>query len=397
MTVPQETDVLILGGGCAGLSLGRHLALATRDPVTRPFRVDIVEARSTYTNDRTWCCWRVEPHSLDEIVAHRWSKMTVRSGSRTVPIDCPSTPYEMIESSAFYAHCQSVVAASPSVRLHLGEHISAAPQPHENGWQIQTAQGPITARTIVDTRPPTRPSAAYARLWQSFVGQTVTCDDRRFDPQTVLLMDFAPASTKLLAFTYVLPRSEHHALIETTVFATEQFTAADLAAQQAQAVDTLCGGMPVAISRTESGILPMGLTRAKPPPRPDGTSGYVQAGIMSGAARPSTGYAFQRIQHWAAACAASLQRGSGPIGPKLDTPLTAWMDGLFLEVLRANPAQGPDLFLSLFERAGAGSIIRFLSDRATLADRLAIIHALPLGLFLGQASRLAFDQMRRAA
>jgi lycopene beta-cyclase len=45
-----DTDVLILGGGCAGLSLA--VALAERAPA---MRVDTLEARMDYTRDRTWC------------------------------------------------------------------------------------------------------------------------------------------------------------------------------------------------------------------------------------------------------------------------------------------------------------------------------------------------------
>ena len=62
-----DADVLILGGGCAGLSLATALAEQHSD-----LRVQILEARTTYVRDRTWCLWNTEPHPFQHCVTHRW-------------------------------------------------------------------------------------------------------------------------------------------------------------------------------------------------------------------------------------------------------------------------------------------------------------------------------------
>ena len=116
---------------------------------------------------------------------------------------------------------------------------------------------------------------------------------------------------------------------------------------------------------------------------------------MSGAVRPATGYAFQRIQRWAEACAASLQAGNGPCGHAPDPFLTRFMDKLFLQVLRDHPKLGPDIFVNLFGKAEIAGVIRFLSDQATLFDRASIISALPIGVFLGELIKnTAFNQIK---
>jgi lycopene beta-cyclase len=51
-------------------------------------------------------------------------------------------------------------------------------------------------------------------------------------------------------------------------------------------------------------------------------------------------------------------------------------------VLRARPDLGPSLFMDLFSRADPARVIRFLSDKGTLADHLAMITALPARPFL---------------
>jgi lycopene beta-cyclase len=63
------------------------------------------------------------------------------------------------------------------------------------------------------------------------------------------------------------------------------------------------------------------------------------------------------------------------------------LDSLFVSVLRANPAAGPSIFLSLFEKADTSRIIRFMSDRGTVADCAMVAAALPPLPFLREIPR----------
>lgn len=371
-----DADLLILGGGCAGLSLGLRLA-------ERPAsgRTVILESRSHYTNDRTWCFWRLQPHRFQHLVTCSWSNMAVTSAARRVTFTNVHTPYEMIPADRFYADAQAALERSSSVTLHLGTKVLAPPRRVGGLLRVETTAGPIVAHQIVDTRPP-RAECAGSPLWQSFIGQEIECDAPRFDTATAELMHFDSTRTGDVLFSYVLPFSPNRALIETTVFGPHQLGAADLDAIQADTVQRLCGGARAHVLRTESGVLPMGVT-----PRPAETPGYVRVGLMSGAARPSTGYAFQRIQSWAGACAESIARGAPAIGHAPEPVLRREMDRLFLRVLRTHPERGPELFTRLFGDAGADRVIRFLSDAGTLADCAHLGLRLPIGLFLRELAR----------
>ena len=96
--MPVDLDLVVLGGGCAGLSLAERLAEQS-GPCRR---VAVLEPRSRYSNDRSWCFWRLGPHRHDALVRHRWSQIGVRSPSKTVRMDCAETPYQLLEASAFY-------------------------------------------------------------------------------------------------------------------------------------------------------------------------------------------------------------------------------------------------------------------------------------------------------
>ena len=66
----SDADVLIVGAGCAGLSLAWHLVergLGGR-------RLLLVDPRTEYGRDRTWCFWNVVEHPFEDLVTKRWSR-----------------------------------------------------------------------------------------------------------------------------------------------------------------------------------------------------------------------------------------------------------------------------------------------------------------------------------
>ena len=389
-----DLDLVVLGGGCAGLSLA--LRLAERPGACR--RVAVLESREAYRHDRSWCFWRLGPHRFEPLVKRTWSQVSLRSATQAVQVDCAGTPYQLLESDTFYNHAQRAFAASTVARLQMGVTVLGPPQPVPGGWRIATSGGDLTAKHVIDTRPPGPPKEGSALLWQSFLGEELVCDHAVFDPGRVELMDFADDSPGAVAFTYVLPLANNHALVETTLFDPQPHGPADLARRQQMAVQRLCGAAASYVARTESGILPMGLvptgsTHQQMPPG----HGHCRVGLMSGAARPASGYAFQRIQRWADDCSASLRKGCDPVGHSPDPLLTRLMDRLFLDVLRSHPERGPELFTSLFAQVPTPRIVRFLSDRASVMDRIAVAASLPTGLFLGQAMHSVLRSMPRVS
>jgi len=382
--LPTDLDLVILGGGCAGLSL----ALRLTDPRGLRQRVAVLESRHVYRHDRSWCFWRVGPHRYEHLVKRSWSHVALRSAAQAVQVDCTRTPYQLLEAGDFYDHACGAIAASPAVRLNLGVTVQGPPLRVPGGWRIETSAGGLTAAQVIDTRPPSPPRRGDALLWQSFLGEELVCDRAVFDPSRVDLMDFGNDLSGAVAFTYVLPLASDRALVETTLFDPQPRAPADLACRQQQAVQRLCAGASSQVVRTEAGVLPMGIAGMARQEAALGR-GHWRAGLMSGAARPATGYAFQRIQRWADDCSEALRDGRDPSGHAPDPLLTRFMDRLFLDVLRSHPERAPELFTRLFGRTATPRIVRFLSDRATFVDRVAVAASLPTGLFLRQLLRSA--------
>ena len=372
----SDANLVILGGGCAGLSLGMRLA---EDPgLTK--KIMILEPRTSYENDRTWCFWKTAPHRYEALITKSWAKMSIGKDQRATIADCSKTPYQMLQAACFYKDAINTIERSPNVKLRLGVRAYNRPFKQGSQWHIETDLGPLTADFVVDTRPDPNSISGNATLWQSFLGHEVECDSARFNPTIVKLMDFLPFFDGNMHFSYVLPLSQTRALIETTVFGPKRLNAEALGKLQADNLKRVCGNVAFKIKRLESGILPMTTLRSDCNVEP----GYIRTGLFHGGARPSSGYAFQRIQRWADKCALALSRGQPACGHEADQFTTRAMDGLFLKVLRASPEEGAELFTRLFERVDPARVIRFLSDAGTLSDKIAIISALPSSLFIKQ-------------
>lgn len=373
-------DLVILGGGCAGLSLSMALEVNGGGKLSTL----VIESRNAYQNDRTWCFWSDQARILPYKIQHRWQTMRVSNGGRTVSLNCGSTPYNMLAGEHFYTAALASIDRQPNITLRMGTSVSSEPSLAEGVWTVNTSAGSFTARAIVDTRPSRPVEMGGATLWQSFYGLEIECEAAVFDSTSLDLMNFLDPDPRHVPFLYVLPVSPTRALIELTVFGAQPLERGELSSQLEAAVAKMVADSPFETIRSEHGILPMGLTNA---PREQHSS-YSRVGIMAGGARPSTGYAFQRIETWAHKCAYSLVRHGRPTPHRPDSLPLRLMDRIFLEVLRTHPIRGGAIFFSLFGCAHPARVIRFLSGHGGIFDSLAVIAAVPFTPFIRAALKL---------
>jgi lycopene beta-cyclase len=362
-----DVDVAILGGGCAGLSLAVRLAQSN-------LSVRVIEPRKTYANDRAWSFWRMHSDPFEDCVRKEWSSWTITGPLGVTARSSSRMRYQTVESGAFYRQACNMIEKGRKMTLSLGVSAQSVAQ-SSAGWQVHTEDGAFTAATVVDTRPPRR----IPTYGQFFLGREIKTERPVFDSDVVQLMNFRSGYSTGVDFVYVLPFAVDQALVEVTSFAPhnpghQKFTSwldTEIAALNPGQIEVL---------RTEAGALPMqvgfaDLTHDK----------IIHMGLGSGAARPSTGYAFTRIQTQADHVAAALIAGEVPDG-KLDGSVTHFMDRVFLQVLAAAPARGPAMFQSLFRNAPANRLERFLSGSTHPLDRLSVMASLPTLPFLHAAA-----------
>ncbi len=361
----ETFDIAILGGGCAGLSLARELTNLSYSK-----RVIIIEPRTIYEHDRTWCFWAKARHSLSTIVSKKWQNWQFSIQNHIVKHTGRNLSYQQIRSTDFYQSCLETIAIRSNIELRQG--LSAKTISINGDWvSIETDKGPIAADFVIDTRP-RPPHEDTAMLWQIFSGAEVETKASCFDPLTAGLMENMKSDPTGLKFTYVLPTTTHRALIQTTRFALTKIPPGQLDDEFHADLNAHVEG-PVTLKRWERGCLPMGQTVI----RANTSSRIIRAGQAAGVLRASSGYGFLRIQAWAQALANDLVEGETPCAKPFGSPLERKMDSIFLAALLRSPHSAAGWFIGLADYLTGDEFGQFMSQSPSLSSWLKVVSALP--------------------
>lgn len=360
------SDLVILGGGCAGLSLGARLATLAAEGVPIP-KTRILESRLTYEEDRTWCFWHPVEEPQPWPVAATWSRWRFSAGTDTTLHISNYWHYCCLRASDFYRTARERIASCPEIQLELGVDVTGL-ESHTDRVTIYKKSGTLETDTVVDCRTPDPAIARKATIHQVFLGFEIETEKVGCPSDTVGLMEDMAVDAQGFHFLYHLPLSPQRHLIEATRFSQEPLPPESLAPLLQKALGRF--ESEVRIVRQEAGVIPMGLSPQADQPR------IISGGARGGAVRPSSGYAFQRIQDWAGRTASRLSESEIPVStlPRGQTR----MDHIFLRAMQKNPDGLPVWFLRIAETLSPESFARFMSDQATVGDRLSVIRALPV-------------------
>ena len=211
-----DTDIAILGAGCAGLSLAAALAIARV-----PGHAMLLDARSTYIRDRTWCFWNTEEHPFTPAISHSWSSWRVSHDGQEALQHSRRYRYCHIASDDFYRLATDRIARAGNQELCLDVAVHAT-EAHPSGLvAIETSRGRLLARQVFDGRTPDGIAEGVKisapALLQRFTGWYVRTSNPCFNSETVDLMRFLPSDVAgRTRFLYLLPFSTTEALVEMT-------------------------------------------------------------------------------------------------------------------------------------------------------------------------------------
>ena len=390
-----DFDYIIAGGGAAGLSLAYAL---TQEPRLRDKRVLLLEPAAKDKNDRTWSFWADEPLPFDSIVAHEWQQLAFRSPGFEQVFPLKRHRYKMIRGLDFYQFVHAALAASPQVTVKQTAVDKLENLP-PGGVVAHTTEGKFTARYAFDSRPPVveQKPDKHRYLLQHFVGWEVETDEDVFNPAVVEFMDFRGPQYQEPRFMYVLPFSPRRALVEYTLFSAERLPKA---AYEAAMHDYLTNTLEVKQYRVEAeevGAIPM---TDHPLPARRGAN-IINLGTRAGRAKPSTGYAFKRIQaHTARLVAALVATGAPPPDPTGDQWQFHLFDTLLLDIMQRQGETTRDIFAEMFQHNPVERIFDFLDERTSWVENLQVMNSVTPWPFLrsiGQVLRGRPGQRRPAS
>lgn len=369
--------------------------------LTRQLRILLLEPRTEYVHDRTWCFWNVLPNPFEDCVSHRWTSWSVAGPTRRVDRSSPGLTYNHLPADTFYDRARDILASDPNVELRLGVRVERLEQVGRTVRVISDA-GEVEANMVMDSRPhrikgPASASSGvrFPRLIQHFHGETIRTESDVFDPAVATVMDFRVSQDEGIHFVYVLPFDRRTALIEDTYFAGRPKPLEAYSRQIADYARTRYGADRYEVLHSETGAIPMD----SQPHRSRAGTRIIDIGVRGGAARPSTGYAFLAIQRQAARLSELLKGwaddpdGDPPQPPRTYSRRSAFLDRVFLSHLVRHPQRAPELFLRMFDRVRPDALARFLFDGGSPADDLRVMSALPAAPLVAAAlNQYVFDR-----
>lgn len=370
----QSVDVLIAGGGAAGLSLACQLV---RGPLHNK-TILIVDCDAKHQNDRTWCYWTNHATLFDPVVCGSWRRLRVVADDFATTLDLGSYRYNLVRGIDFYRFAHNTLAAHPNVQLFGGrvERIDDGPEVARAVVDGQT----IAANWVFDSRfvlPASERAATTSGrvqlLKQEFAGWEIDATREVFDPDQPTLMDFRTPQGAGLRFLHLVPFSPQRALVDFVSCASNTLGPAALhEALGSYLCDVLAVGS-YHVLREEHGVTPM-----TDRPFPRRISQHVMAiGLPGGRAKPSTGYAYLRIQDDAKAIAQSLVDFGHPFAVPHSARRYRFFDAVLLDVLDRHPEDAVPIFTALFRRNPVTRIFRFLDEEASVWENARALPSLP--------------------
>mgnify|MGYP000715794089 CR=1 FL=1 len=376
-----QFNYLLAGGGCAGLAMAAQLHLRFGAQA----KILIVDRDDKNSNDRTWAFWSDQelPLGLDKIVRKEWSAVRFRSPSWERTTTIAPYQYRLINGIDYYRFMRAKLEAAPNVYFLKGE-ISHLGEDDKSPWarvnnQLYRAEWIFDSRVGPETRP--AESSPHYFLWQHFYGWRVKMDKPHFATQVATLMDFSHSHDGHPTFFYCLPFSPTEALVEFTAFSNSLMDQEAYRKRMVEYLHQRFGPAKYIVTEEEQGRIPMTdvdlANRNYRRIRSIGTAGN--------AVKPTTGYAFLRIQQQAESMAKQLfETGQVDQPPKLGGRFR-WYDHLLLYLLQFEPQRSERIFSSLFEQQPFDRILRFLDEDTAWWEEVMIFKDLPIGWFLEAA------------
>ena len=349
----KDFDYIIIGGGCAGLSLAYELQIHNK---LESKTLAIIEPRTEYKKDRTWSFWRVIDHNFEDCVEKNWKNFSVNVPSETNFLECNDYPYQSINSGKFY------------------KKINTALKENENIEFFRNIKEVKTENSFIFNSVPLPTENNENKLWQHFCGIEIETKSNIFDDGIINLMDFNCEQRESVHFFYTLPYSKNKALVETTWLSKMSDTEKDYDKQLKSYVENNLKIKNYKIIYKEVGTIPLFY------PRNIDKSNSISIGTAGGMTRLSTGYTFLNIQEHCKYIRENIENISKSKKYEISKKYQ-FLDKIFLKVLKKYPEKMPDIFFKMF-KTSPNTVIKFLSNKSNFLEDLIIIFKMPKWIFL---------------
>jgi lycopene beta-cyclase len=349
----KEFDYIIIGGGCAGLSLAYELEIHTK---LKNKTLAIIEPRKEYKKDKTWCFWKVSPHNFDDCIKKSWKNFSINISGATNHLFCDNYQYQSIDSGLFYE--KTINKLKKNKNIYFFKNLNEVNS--KNSFIFNSV--PLIKKD-------------YQNLWQHFCGVEIETQNNFFDDEIFNLMDFDCEQRESVHFFYTLPYSKKNALIETTWLSKiNDNSQKDYDNQIKDYIENHLNLKDYKITYKEEGAIPLFY------PLNNRNKNKINIGTAGGMTRLSTGYTFLNIQEHSKYIRKNIENISKAKIFRIDKKYQ-FLDQIFLRVLKKHPEKMPDIFFKMF-KTSPKTVIKFLSNKSNFLEELSIILKMPKWIFI---------------
>ncbi len=379
-------DFIIAGAGLSGLSLALHLI----DSPLRDRSILIVDHDDKTRNDRTWSYWSDRPTLFDDLPCRTWDCLHLAGLDGEMLVDLHRYRYCTIRGIDFYEHARQELAQHPNVAWLRG-NVDAIEDADESARVIIDGET-VSGCWVFDSIPRQANSPVdghYHQLKLHFKGWEIETARSAFDPSTATFLDFRAPQDNAIRFFYVLPFDERHALVEYTLFSNKPLLPHEYEqALQAYLRDVLQIS-EYRVTRQESSVIP--ITDRSFPRRLGGR--VMSIGLRGGRLKPTTGFAFTRIQSDSAAIVQSLLAHDQPFDVPADAARYRLYDSMLLDIMEREPERIQSIFAALFKHNAIEQVLSFLDEQASFIQNMRMFATLPPLPFLLALARVGLSRV----
>ena len=384
-TQDHTFDLIICGAGSSGLGLAYHLSRQKHQ-----LRIALIDSNFSQSENKTWCFWDYTSIPEKQSIHHSWSRLSVQNQDISIEQSITAHEYYCIRNADYRSTMLSLLKNDSRISIIEDKIIKICED--ENSRKITVSLLNHSEIKGLKTFDSTRKNwQSYVQtgsnfLLQHFEGWEIETNVDCFDPSTAKLMDFRTSQEFGFAFVYVLPFSKNRALVELTYFS-EQVPASshyamliqkylsdhyNLVLQDSNGTGNSSAIRYYQILNTETGVIPM----IDLPFKSVDTGLKFNIGLQGGLAKPSTGYAFTRIQWDVRQIAANLINGN--VIKRIKSPFRfRFYDMLILHIIRENPKKAQQIFIELFQKNGFDTMFKFLDEKTSFTQDLKIMASVP--------------------
>ena len=349
----KEFDYIIIGGGCAGLSLAYELEIHEK---LKEKTLAIIEPRQEYKKDKTWSFWKVSSHNFDDCVKKNWENFSINIPGKTNHLECKDYHYQSIDSGLFYEKINNKLKENKNITYF--KDIS----------EINTKNS-----FIFNSVPSIKKD--HSNVWQHFCGVEIETQNDFFDDEIFNLMDFDCEQRDSVHFFYTLPYSKKKALVETTWLSKmNDSSQKDYDNQIKNYIETQLNVKNYKIVYKEQGAIPLFYPSYKT------EKNKINIGTAGGMTRLSTGYTFLNIQEHSKYICENIENISKIEKFEINKKYQ-FLDDVFLRVLKKHPEKMPNIFFKMF-KCPPKTVIKFLSNKSNFFEDLSIILKMPKIAFI---------------